>query len=289
MATTFEKTRSEHEKEQLSFSFFVAIAIHILLLFGIGFTTIKFKPTVHSIDVTLAQHPSQIEPDEASFIAQHNQQGSGDSPDKEELTTDIQAARNQQDISQQASSSRSALEQQKVITTAGPSRNTVTTDKNPQELKDPVESNDDADRNLVSESLSSLQARLDRIRQEYSKIPRIKVLTSVSTKSADDATYMFNWVQHVEKVGNQHYPEEAQSKAIYGHLQLSVTILPDGSVEAIDIVRSSGYSILDQAAVRTVRLASPFAPFSDKMREYDKYEIIRTWKYIPGDTLTTDG
>ena len=48
----------------------------------------------------------------------------------------------------------------------------------------------------------------------------------------------------------------------------------------VRILDSSGYAILDDAAVRIVQLAAPFAPFPPEMRRNtDVLEIIRTWQF----------
>jgi protein TonB len=59
-----------------------------------------------------------------------------------------------------------------------------------------------------------------------------------------------------------------------------VSIKPDGSLKSVEILKSSGYKTLDDAAIRIVRLAAPFQPFSVEMRKNtDILEIIRTWKF----------
>lgn len=48
----------------------------------------------------------------------------------------------------------------------------------------------------------------------------------------------------------------------------------------IEIARSSGEPVLDQAAMRIVELAAPYAPFTEQMREeYDELVITRTWAF----------
>ena len=84
----------------------------------------------------------------------------------------------------------------------------------------------------------------------------------------------------METVGNQYYPQASLRYGIYGSLQMLVTVRSDGQLEAIEILTSSGYAVLDEAAVRIVRLAAPFPPFSDALRETtDKLEILRTWQF----------
>ena len=53
--------------------------------------------------------------------------------------------------------------------------------------------------------------------------------------------------------------------------------MPDGSLKQVKVLDSSGHKILDEAAVRIVKLAAPYTPFPEEMRrEVDVLEIIRT-------------
>ena len=55
---------------------------------------------------------------------------------------------------------------------------------------------------------------------------------------------------------------------------------PDGTVNGIELRHSSGYKLLDDAAIRIVKLAAPFAPFSKEMRkDTDILHITRTWQF----------
>jgi protein TonB len=142
----------------------------------------------------------------------------------------------------------------------------------------------------LSQEIASLQAKLDRQRQEYAKRPRIRRLTSVSTRSSFEAEYLHNWGQKIERTGNRHYPREALNRRITGSLRLSVAINPDGTIHEVDILQSSGQRILDQAAVQIVHLSAPFHSFPSEIRkEYDRLEIIRTWNFeIAGLSTSVD-
>lgn len=104
------------------------------------------------------------------------------------------------------------------------------------------------------------------------------------------AQYLENWVIKVERIGNMNYPEEARQNKINGSLQLTVSIRADGSVESIEVTRSSGQRVLDEAAMRIVKLASPFDPFPDDIRrDTDILSITRTWNFIRTDNLESTG
>ncbi|HED14243.1 MAG TPA: energy transducer TonB, partial [Gammaproteobacteria bacterium] len=56
----------------------------------------------------------------------------------------------------------------------------------------------------------------------------------------------------------------------------------------ISILRSSGHQVLDDAAIRIVKLAAPFAVFPQNIRkEVDILHIIRTWKFMRDNRLTS--
>ena len=103
------------------------------------------------------------------------------------------------------------------------------------------------------------------------------------------ARYVDEWREKVERVGNINYPEEAKVKKLYGRLQLTVAIRGDGSVERVDVNRSSGHNVLDEAAKRIVFLAAPFAKFpEDIARDTDILEITRTWTFTREDQMVSE-
>ena len=54
----------------------------------------------------------------------------------------------------------------------------------------------------------------------------------------------------------------------------------------VELLESSGHDVLDQAAIRIVKLSAPFAPFPDELRQTtDVLEIIRTWQFRKNSTV----
>ena len=129
--------------------------------------------------------------------------------------------------------------------------------------------------------ISQLEEQFDAITMALSKKPKKRTL-SASTKEYAAAAYMRGWEMKVERIGNFNYPQEAKRKGINGSLMLTVDINPDGSVppDGIVISRSSGHKILDDAAVRIVRLGAPYSAIPDNvLKDSDMLTIIRTWKF----------
>ena len=136
--------------------------------------------------------------------------------------------------------------------------------------------------------IARLEAQVSQDWDAYQKRPKRKFL-GARTSEYIYARYVEDWRAKVEKVGNLNYPEEAKLQKLYGTLQLTVSIKADGSLENVEINRSSGYKLLDQAAIRIVRLAAPYAAFSDEIRKkVDILSITRTWIFTRADQLSTE-
>lgn len=127
--------------------------------------------------------------------------------------------------------------------------------------------------------VAAISARMDeRMKKRKQRIR--KKFISASTKESKYALYMKLWTSKVEYVGNLNYPEVAKEKKLSGKLVLDVALHRDGSIESVNIIKPSGYQILDEAATRIVELAAPYPPFPDDIRkETDVLHIIRTWKF----------
>jgi protein TonB len=150
---------------------------------------------------------------------------------------------------------------------------------------------EDKPRKITAESLamqiSELSKELNNAEQNYAKRPRIKFINSMSAKSYMFAQYEAEWQRKIERIGNLNYPDEARRKKLAGRLLMVVLINSDGSLERVDLRRSSGHKVLDDAAMRIVRLAAPFAAFPTKIsKEYDQLAITRTWRFA-SDKVST--
>jgi periplasmic protein TonB len=132
-----------------------------------------------------------------------------------------------------------------------------------------------------------LQAQIDRQIEQYQKRPRKKFI-GANTAEYRFAQYEEDWRVKVERVGTLNYPPEARGR-VYGNLRLTVAIRPDGNVESIELDRSSGLKVLDAAAFKIVRMATPFAAFPpDIRRDTDLLIITRTWFFGQGDKIWTE-
>lgn len=279
--------------DKFSIALFIAISAHALMVMIIGFDFSLPSPKPKTLEVTLVQHTTKA-PQEADFIAQANQQASGTELRKQKLTT-TENARFLSDTIQEISppvqpqlASKKPIDEPSLLATKDQEAVFEIVNESEKEAKTLEEQfrGETQIPSHLSNDIATLEALLDQQRQSYAKRPRIRRLTSVSAKAAVDAQYLDDWRRRIERIGNIHYPKEAKRNHLYGELRLAVILLPNGYVDDIEVLHSSGIRVLDDAAMRIVRLAEPFQVFpSELKKDVDKLEIIRTWRFVPGNQL----
>ena len=273
--------------DRLTFTVFIAAALHGLLILGVGFTIAEKPHVPPTFEVTLATYEAQKKPENADYKAQFNQEASGVEEQAKEITTDTVApfADTQiRDVSPvpevRAVNPETSSQQLRLHTLAKADTQVAKTD-DPEDLKteETVEGKE-FDVPFVSAEIASLRAKLDRQQQAYAKRPRIRRLISVSTERAVDAEYLSRWRQKIEYVANQNFPKQALDERIFGDLLMLTVIRSDGTIHTVELRRSSGHKILDNAALQAVHQAAPFAPFPTEIsKDTDLLEIIQTWRF----------
>jgi len=277
-------------QERFGFTMFLSVCVHVMLILGLGFTLSSDRGTTTSMEVTLASYRSTDAPEDADFLAQANQQGSGSEDETLAPATPFESQFNADAIretSEYLQERPTAPPQTSEQVLASSNSTTPLPASAENAVPAPAEANSTTQVD-PTDAIASLKAQLDLRRQEYAKRPRRYTISSASTKEAYDALYLDGWRKRIEGIGNLNYPQQASQQGIYGTLRVMVAINPDGTVNDIRILRSSGEHILDEAAVNIVKLAAPFAPFPPELRaNVDVLEIIRTWQFHKGDTFSS--
>jgi protein TonB len=274
----------ESSNDRFAVSFLVALGLHAVILLGVGFV-LDFKPITHpleTLDVVLVNWRSDDEPDQADFLAQATQTGGGES------TEVSRPAQKDAGASPGPTEGTDLLDQQeKMATVTDAAREQILTENDQSEFSQQITAIEQPEpplpsaATLMQESMTmaKLQPGIQRDRESQSKLPKRKWI-SANTREYEYAAYMQAWVAKVERVGNLNYPEEVRRLKLVGDLVMTVGIRKNGSVEAIDIQRSSGLVQLDQAATRIVRLAAPYSPLPDTINSsVDVLHITRTWRF----------
>lgn len=267
--------------DRLALTLFIATALHALIILGIGFEALDQKPPesdAPTLDITVV-NPSQTKPPEDyDYLADTSQDGAGNTEEK---------VQPQQQVIEQAPPPATAQEAKPDTTQV------LTRDDSQQEVDKPEENppQEDTAQNSAAELINrsmemlTLNQQINQTLQAYSKTPKSKFI-SARTKEFKYASYMRDWVAKVERVGELNYPDAARRQHLSGKLIVQVAVYPDGTVREITIRKPSGHKILDDAAVRIVKLAAPFAPFPDNIKqETDVLYITRTWIFTSGNRL----
>lgn len=280
------KTISIKSSDRLSFTIFIAVIVHLVLVLGLVFEFELNKPTaLTEMEVIFIQNSTPSEESEADYLAQITQQGGGNteqrvrpkSPPPSELPSDNPNLAPAQQVEMVAASKPKPVQEQLAVQAF------EQVDLMQQQSLEP---DSESPQTLTAQQLIQRSREIARLNAEvndawesYSKMPRKKYI-SAATQEYNAASYMSAWQEKVERIGNINYPEAARHQQIYGNLVLEVNINPDGSVQEINVLRSSGKPLLDDAAIRIVRLAAPFAPLPEALKEEtDILAIIRTWQF----------
>lgn len=284
----------DRQSRVLLVSVTVSILLHAILL-SIHFSfpdALRWKSAHQPLEVVLVNSKTRDKPDRAKALAQANLDGGGNSDARQRATSPLPTT-NPKDPGRDLAETRRRqreleAEQQRLLAQTRDAKSAVPKEmqgRSPTEEPTPqVTGRDMADRSLA---MLNLQAQIARQTQAYQERPR-KRFIGANAREYRFAQYEEDWRAKIERVGTLNYPAEARGK-LYGTLRLTVTIRPDGSVESIDLDRSSGLKVLDQAAFRIVQMAGPFAAFPDSIRkDTDLLVITRTWFFAQGDKIWTE-
>lgn len=281
--------------DRLGFTLFVATLLHLALILGVSFTLAKPGEISKTLEITLSTFKSEEKPKEADFLAQDNQQGSGTLEHKAAPKTTEQAPFQDSKVNKvtpaaapQPTQRKEAVATKTALTTSKPQPQKAPTKQKEEEPQPDAHQAPLFDTTQLSAEIASLEAQLAQEQQLYAKRPKIHRLNAASTMRDKGAWYKDEWRKKVERVGNLNYPEEARRQRIYGSLRMLVSINRDGTLYEVQVLESSGQQVLDQAALRIVRLAAPFAPFTGDLADIDRLEIIRTWRFERGDRLSSN-
>lgn len=284
----------ELSRERFRFMIFLSACAHALLVLGVGFTYLTDANDESSIEVTLAQYRSQIQPDDADFIAQENQTGSGSQDEITVPSSPFMSDLNDADINEvrpapEAQVLNKTPEQPNLTALSSiNAEQAVAQQRDMPEQEEKQALSEQSSSEEISLAIASLQAQLDLQQQAFARQPRKYTVSSASARKSHEASYLDSWRRRVEAVGNINYPNKARQQQVYGNVRMLISLNASGQISETRIIQSSGESLLDQAAVDIVNLAAPFEPFPEELKaEADILEIVRTFRFHEGNTLSS--
>lgn len=249
--------------QPIFYALIFAIAVHLAIIFGVTFTlTTPSAPS--TISTTLNHHANNEQPETAQHYAQQQQQG-------DNANTAIPSV--------PIASSAAASETRAVLTTTGPSHAiSYVPQQYTDHPPDPFAH--------IQELIEHYTVLLDPNTSTATHMPIAEHYQDdefeqiAATFAHIEAAYIETFRRTVEQVGTANFPPQALAQNIFGSVRLLVAIQANGHVTKIEVLTSSGHQILDDAALQSVRLAAPFAPFDSALREHvSELQLIRTWRF----------
>jgi protein TonB len=274
----------------MQFAILASILVHAAVL-SLRFAfpdASRLRTPPQTLDVILVNSKSATRPAEAQALAQANLDGGGNTDENRRAKTPLPAMREvaHGDDVKRARQKVKELEakQRQLLTQAQAPAAVASETAKPEPAPDTAKPPTGADLVNSALALARLEAQIARQVEEYNKRPR-KTFVGARAVESRFAQYVEDWRLKIERIGNLNYPDNARGR-IYGSLRLTISIKPDGSVEDVQIDRPAEYKILNDAALKIIRLSAPFAPFPPDIRkDTDLLVITRTWTFAPGDRL----
>lgn len=278
--------------DRLGLTLFLAVSLHVLIILGISFSSKESKhkqELINTLDITLVHSQSKQAPDEPDYLAQANQTGGGNTREKvrvrspDSKPSSLQNSGTSENIKPAAISKKTKSNQKKVLTAEKSDlkvKNLVKTPNKPKQKKTSA-----IELIQRSREIARLSAQNQDFWQAYGKRPDPKYIYA-NTRKHRDAAYLLAWTQKVERIGNLNYPDDARRKGLSGNLILEVRLKPNGSLNTIKLLQSSGHKALDDAAIRIVNLAAPYAKIPEEVLEKrTELRIVRTWSFTTDHKL----
>ena len=281
----------DHSLRVLTVAMGFSVALHAIVL-SIHFKLpeiIRDKYLQQPLEVVLVNSKTKAQPVKAEMLAQANLDGGGNTDDDRRARTPLPALKEAETGAEARRAARRVKEleaqQQKIITQLQAAKSANTEQPKPAPAPDtphPQASGQDLAASTLA--IARMEAQISRQIEEYNKRPR-KAFVGSRAQEYRFAQYVEDWRLKVERIGNLNYPDDARGR-LYGSLVLSVSINADGSLDTVEVHRSSGHQVLDRAAERIVKMASPYAAFPASIkRDTDIVVITRTWTFARGDKL----
>lgn len=279
--------------ERMQFALVVSIAIHAFVIFCVTFKPfdrLKDSGFVPPLEVVLVNARSKAAPFKADALAQANLDGGGTTDADRRAKSPLPVVRQDKNVSEAtlAASRIQQLEaeQRKLMTqTKSPSRVDAATPQ-PKQQAETTPAPNAADLMQKSLEIARLEAQISKDWDAYQKRPRQRFV-GARTQEFRFAQYIEDWRLKVERYGTVNYPQAA--RGIYGALVMTVSIRADGSVEKVEVNKSSGKRLLDEAAIAIVQSAGPFGRFPpDIARDTDVLSITRTWTFTRSDQFASE-
>ena len=286
-------------RDRLVTTLFFAALLHGIVILGV-----TFRPDLPSgsptLEVTMVQSRSVTPPDDAQYLAQANQRGSGNTEERvrPESPMSMPAALNNAGRADAPDLDDNPGKNSSSGKTAGQNRDQAS----------------DKDAAVTTTAATGMNANARAATAPLSIEPRIMVarlltpgddalmpdddglqlpqatdakpretFVAVNARESRFAAYLDAWRRKVERIGNLNFPPEIRSRHLTGSLSLEVALGSDGSIKDLTLAQPSGQPLLDDSAQRIVRLAAPYQAFPAAIRRDTAIlRFVYVWRFNGG-------
>lgn len=283
--------------ERLLTTLFFAVLLHGIVILGVTFSGEEAPAERGStLEITLVNTQSTELPDDPDYLADASQQGGGNTlenvrpqaamsspalaaldgaPNASDIENRLEAQAGRENPDALDAERRTQADKQ-VVTRAESDREALTeaaapAAKNERVLVARLMTPGNELTEPVNDANSEAQARSENLREK---------VVAVNTRESVYARYLDEWRRQVERVGNANYPIDARRRGMQGDLVLEVALNSNGTIRELEVRRKSEHPLLDDAAMRILRLAAPFPPFTEAMlAETDVLRFVYVWRF----------
>jgi len=287
------RLRAPTRPDRLPAMLFLAALVHGILIIGVTFNPQLANPFADaiSLEVTIVADPDQQidRPDEAAYLAQASQEGSGNITDQIRPSAPLQSALPADNAGVEEGNALNdakahAQTADEVLASENQSDRQVEIDPrtDPQQQDSvaiAMEAGAESTLPLPQEDTATFLLTDDDPQQ---------LIISADTRESEAAAYLDAWKRRIEAVGAAYLPELGKLDNLTGSPTMLVRIAENGELIEVHVSRSSGSPVLDLASVDIIQRASPFDEFPPVMAdEYDtvafEYKFLFTEQLVQRD------
>ncbi|OTG81495.1 energy transducer TonB [Acinetobacter sp. ANC 5054] len=266
-----------------------ATAVAFAALLHLAFLTMQFampqEGEYNTKEIAVSLRPATDKVENADFLAQADQQGSGKFRESHRMSSDMPAPTIEQKAGEQKNEALEQLQQKKELSFEDKVLMTTLSWQKQAEENSRKKAVEELNSQFQAKAamVASIEAQYLQRQQNFSRQQKIKTIDGIQAKQDVSAAYMEKFRQKVEFYGNRYYPEAAKQQQLRGEVRLMVILNSSGGIRAIRLIEGSGSSMLDEAAKTSVRKAAPFGQFDAKMKDISELRIVRTWRFDPAE------
>ena len=264
---------------------FLAALIHGILIIGVTFNAVigEFYADAVSLEVTIVADPDKSfdRLDDAMYLAQASQEGSGNTEDQARPSAPLES---NVPLDNLGAEDGDALDDTVAQNRATDERISTVSDEDIFVQNDRrMEQTELTTRALAMESGADTTLPLPKDASSNFLIRdknRRQIVISADTRESKIAGYVDRWKRKIESVGSRYLPAQIALQGLSGSPTLEVTIAASGELSEVVIRRTSGSTVLDQAALNILERAAPFEPFPEAVRvDHPELNFVYKWRF----------